>query len=177
MAPKTPLAARTPAYLAQYGRTLGAAYRFERIQKEVGDEQARVQYLDSIIGQERQTLAGLQQVFRTEPLSFEAAQSLLGDLTAAERGKALAGAQGAAARKAATTLSKDERATLISAYAQNPELGFSAAEALITGATPEKGHHRRAPCACFCGGQGSPHADRQARCHGQGAVRRCRSRD
>jgi len=138
MAPKTPLAARTPAYLAQYGRTLGAAYRFERIQKEVGDEQARVQYLDSLIGQERQTLAGLQQVFRTEPLSFEAAQSLLGDLTAAERGKALAGAQGAAARKAATTLSKDERATLISAYAQNPELGFSAAEALITGATPEK---------------------------------------
>ncbi len=51
-----PLATRTPKYLAQYGRTLNAAYRFEQIKKDIADEQGRVQYLDSLIGQERQTL-------------------------------------------------------------------------------------------------------------------------
>jgi len=138
MAPKTPLAERTPAYLAAYGRTLNAAYRFDRIQKEIADEQGRVQYLDSLIGQERQTLAGLQQVFRTEQVSFDTAQELLGNLSAAQRARALAEAQAGAARKAANTLSKDERSALIGAYAVNPAAGYNAAEALIVGATPEK---------------------------------------
>jgi len=138
MAPKTPLAERTPIYLAAYGRTLNAAYRFDRIQKEIADEQGRVQYLDSLIGQERQTLAGLQQVFRAEPLSLEASQAILGDLSAAEKTAALALAQQGAARKAATTLTKAERQALIGAYATNPAAGYAKAEALINGATPEK---------------------------------------
>jgi hypothetical protein len=137
MAPKTPLAERTPLYLAAYGRTLNAAYRFERIQNEIKDEQGRVQYLDSLIGQERQTLAGLQQVFRAEPLSLEAAQALLGDLSAAEKTAALALAQQGATRKAATTPTKAALADLRGAYATNPAAGYAKAEALINGATPE----------------------------------------
>ena len=138
MAPQTKLAARTPEYLARYGRTLNAAYRFERIQREIADEQGRVQYLDSLIGQERQTLAGLQQVFRAEPLSFGAAQELLAQVSGAERAGALAGAQAAATRKAATSLTKDERASLETAKAESNQSLYSTAEALLTGATPEK---------------------------------------
>jgi len=138
MAPQTKLAARTPEYLARYGRTLNAAYRFERIQREIADEQGRVQYLDSLIGQERQTLAGLQQVFRAEPLSFGAAQELLAQVSGAERASALTGAQAAATRKAATSLTKDERASLETAKAESNQSLYSTAEALLTGATPEK---------------------------------------
>jgi hypothetical protein len=140
MPPKTstPLPARTPTYLQQYSRVLNAAYRYERIQREVQDEQARVQYLDSLIGQERQTLAGLQQVFRAEPLSLEVAQGLLRDMSAADTARALAEARGAAAYKAGTTVSKGEASELRSAYAQSAELGYSTTEALLAGASPEK---------------------------------------
>jgi len=124
--PKLP--ARTPAYLEQYARTVHAAYRYERIQREIADEQGRVQYLDSMIGQERQTLAALQQVFRAEDLDAAQAANAL---------KGLAGAQrGAAAAKTAT---KAEQQALTSAFAKGAAAGRQATEALLADATPEKG--------------------------------------
>ena len=75
--PTTTFTGRRPAYIERYARAVAAVNRYEDIQRTIQDERAAVQYLDSLIAQERQTLAGLQDVFRTPPADFTAAQSLL----------------------------------------------------------------------------------------------------
>lgn len=139
MAPKTPLAARAPAYLDQYGRTLGAAYRFERIQKEIQDEQSRVQYLDSLIGQERQTLAALQQNFATPPANFNEASTLLKNLSEAQAA-ALGAERGQRAAAAAdVSLTADNRAALSRALASDSKTGIiNAVKDIARGATKAK---------------------------------------
>jgi len=110
MAPQTKLAARTPEYLARYGRTLNAAYRFERIQKEIADEQGRVQYLDSLIGQERQTLAALQETFKVEQLGYAELQTLLAAQASADKAANAAAENAAKGRQAALTVGEADRA-------------------------------------------------------------------
>lgn len=139
MAPKTPLAARAPAYLDQYGRTLGAAYRFERIQKEIQDEQSRIQYLDSLIGQERQTLAALQQNFATPPANFSEASTLLKNLSDAQAAAVRAASGQRAAAAADITLSKADRDALSRALASDNKTGIvNAVKDIARGATRAK---------------------------------------
>ena len=89
-------------------------YRWEQIQADIQDEQSRVQYLDSLIGQERQTLAGLQQVFRAQDVQFADAQQLLKERAAlGEQARMTEAAQIAAARSAASI--PDEMAQQLSA--------------------------------------------------------------
>lgn len=134
----TKLATRTPKYMAQYGRTLNAAYRFERIQNEVKGEQQRVQYLDSLIGQERQTLAALQQGFQTPPVSMEAATAVLSDTALAGIAAGVDLATKAAATKAATTLTKDDLKNLGAAAQSGAAAYLGEAEGLLIGATKDK---------------------------------------
>ncbi len=75
--PTTTFAGRRPQYIEQYARAVSAANRFADIQRTIADERAAVQYTDGLIAQERQVLAGLQDVFRTPPADFAAAQTLL----------------------------------------------------------------------------------------------------
>jgi len=125
-----PLATRTPKYLAQYGRTLNAAYRFEQIKKDIADEQGRVQYLDSLIGQERQTLAALQQGFAVQPVDLAEAQSVLRNLEE-QRSR-----YNQIRRE---TLSREEQKTLTTAAARpSPVELVTEARSIIRGATPEK---------------------------------------
>lgn len=125
-----PLATRTPKYLAQYGRTLNAAYRFEQIKKDIADEQGRVQYLDSLIGQERQTLAALQQGFAVQPVDLAEAQSVLSNLEEQRR-------RANQIRK--ETLSREEQKALTTAAARpSPVELVTEARSIIRGATPEK---------------------------------------
>jgi hypothetical protein len=125
-----PLATRTPKYLAQYGRTLNAAYRFEQIKKDIADEQGRVQYLDSLIGQERQTLAALQQGFAVQPVDLAEAQSVLRNLEE-QRSRYNQIRQ--------ETLSREEQKTLTTAAARpSPVELVTEARSIIRGATPEK---------------------------------------
>lgn len=80
MAPPTasPFSGRRSAYLGTYANTLMAQYRFNQIRRDIQDEQSRVQYLDSLIAQARQTAAGLEAALQAQPpASLEAATALL----------------------------------------------------------------------------------------------------
>ena len=98
----TALEGRRPKYLDRYARRVAAAARYEEAQKDIQDEQDRIQYLDSLIASERQTVAELQRIFAAEPTNFADSQRLLkeaGALDTAIR-QAEAQQQQAAARAA-----------------------------------------------------------------------------
>ena len=80
MAPPTsnPFSGRRSQYLDTYANTLMAQYRVDRIRRDIQDEQSRVQYLDSLIAQARQTAAGIEAALQAQPpASLEAATALL----------------------------------------------------------------------------------------------------
>jgi hypothetical protein len=80
MAPptSTPFSGRRSQYLDTYANTLMAQYRFDQIRRDIQDEQSRVQYLDSLIAQARQTAAGIEAALQAQPpASLEAATALL----------------------------------------------------------------------------------------------------
>ena len=102
-------------YIESYARTIAATKRFEDINRDVADEQAKVQYLDSLIQSERQNLTNLSEVYRVRPQDLGAAQALLQQQYASEdatRRRAASARAGRAAglalpREVVTTLSKD----------------------------------------------------------------------
>jgi chromosome segregation ATPase len=80
MAPPTsnPFSGRRSQYLDTYANTLMAQYRVDQIRRDIQDEQSRVQYLDSLIAQARQTAAGIEAALQAQPpASLEAATALL----------------------------------------------------------------------------------------------------
>jgi hypothetical protein len=80
MAPptSTPFSGRRSQYLDTYAKTLMAQYRVDQIRRDIQDEQSRVQYLDSLIAQARQTAAGLEAALQAQPpASLDAAVALL----------------------------------------------------------------------------------------------------
>jgi hypothetical protein len=106
--------ARREDYYERYARQLAAVNRVKRFEAEVANEQQRLTYLDSLVQNERANLTSLQQVFAVPPVDLAAVQAVLqqvGD-SAAQRAGVAAGSR--AARVEATTLSKDERAAIMS---------------------------------------------------------------
>ena len=67
-------------YIERYAHAAAAAYRVDQIRTTIEAEQDRVQYLGSLIGQERQTLAGLQDIFRAEDVDYSTAAKLISQM-------------------------------------------------------------------------------------------------
>ena len=139
---------RVPAYLDQYARTLGAAYRVEQIRREIASEQDQVRYIDSLIAQAQQNAAGLEAALQAQPpASLETATALLKeryDAESAARGRRAG--EGLAARRATELTAEDRAAFTVSgagaAKDRQAEMArvASAAEKAIAskGTTPEK---------------------------------------
>jgi hypothetical protein len=73
-----PLTGRRTKYLDTYAHALTASYRVQQIRSDIQNEQAQVQYIDSLLAQAQQTAAGLEAAFQAQPpASLEAATALL----------------------------------------------------------------------------------------------------
>ena len=106
------LSGRRMTYAQRYARTAAAAYQVADIRKAIESEQDRVQYLDSLIATERQTLATLTEVFRAAPVNFADAQRLLQEQVGVQESISLAEQAGQSAAARAAELPADERRTL-----------------------------------------------------------------
>jgi len=122
---------KRPAYLERYARVAAAAYRVEQITKAVQDEQSRVQYLDSLIATERQTLAALNETFRARPVDFADAQRLLKEQSQLETAIGLAEEAGQRAAARAGELPADERRELAALTRTQPAQAVRKAADLI----------------------------------------------
>lgn len=97
----------------QYTRDLASVYRVQRIRDAVQDEQDRVQYLDSLINQQNQTLAELRTRLAAPEATYEQALGLLKQ-TAELQGAIRAQEQATqAARRQAAELPTESRAGLV----------------------------------------------------------------
>ena len=105
------LKGKVPAYLDQYARTLGAAYRVEAIRRDIASEQDQVRYIDSLISQAQNTAAGLEAALQAQPpASLETATALLKEQYDAENaGRTRRAGEGLAARRS-VELSAEDRA-------------------------------------------------------------------
>ena len=106
------LRGRRPNYLDRYARTLAAAYRTERIRKEIDAEQSRVQYFDSLIGQERQNLTVLTDALRVEASDTAELRRLLKEQEQLDTDIGIAQARGRAAAARAARLTGDDAEAL-----------------------------------------------------------------
>ena len=95
---------RRMTYIDRYAHALSAQYRVAQFREDIQNEQDRVQYYDSLIGQERQTLAGLQEIFRAEDVNFSDARKLIEQVDAATTGVERTKAGAAARARSATQL-------------------------------------------------------------------------
>ena len=123
----------------RYARALNAQYRVARIQKDIQNEQDRIQYLDSLIAAERQTLNGLRDTLRAEARDFSTADALLkeqADLI--EQQRLATEAAGQAARAAVTMSSRDEAAIRGAMQTGNRARIMQTIEDLVRGATPQR---------------------------------------
>ena len=115
MAPPTsnPFSGRRSQYLDTYANTLMAQYRVDQIRRDIQDEQSRVQYLDSLIAQARQTAAGIEAALQAQPpASLEAATALLKVQYESQNTQRQRKAGEAVRRRKATSLTKDEKTPL-----------------------------------------------------------------
>lgn len=122
---------KRPKYLDRYARVAAAAYRVEQITKAVEDEQARVQYLDSLLASERQTLAALRDTFAVKGDDFAAQQKLLKEVADLDTSISLAAEAGQAAAARASRLPEDERRELVALTRTQPAQAIAKAERLI----------------------------------------------
>ena len=136
--PSTTFTGRRPQYIEQYARTVAAANRYAQIQQAVSSEQAAVQYLDGLIAQERQTLAGLQEIFRTPPQDYSQANQLLKNQYDLEEQSRLQQVGQEAARARAVSLPDTMRQQLENSLLQGPAAFMDTAEAMIRQGTPER---------------------------------------
>lgn len=130
------LKGRRPTYLDRYARTLAAAYRTERIRDEIREERAQVQYLDSLLSQERASLNDLVQGFRVPPTDTNELRLLLKEQEQLDTELGLAEARSkAAASRAARLTSEDAEALARATRGQNQanrqDATVQTAEALI----------------------------------------------
>lgn len=136
--PSTTFAGRRPQYIEQYARAIAAYNRFENIQQTIRNEQAAVQYLDSLIAQENQTLTALQDVFRAQTTNTnEAAQLLRGQYDLEEQTR-LSRAGAEAARARAVSLPENMKQQLETSLLQGPAAFMETAERMIRQGTPER---------------------------------------
>ena len=134
----TPLDGRRESYMDRYQRTLAAMYRVQRIQQDIDSEQDRIQYLDSLIGQERQTEAALMDVFAVKE-DFSEAQRLLKERSELDLQIGLDDAATKAAASRAVTVSAAEKEALSAAIGSGQKAMVQVlAQDIIRGATPEK---------------------------------------
>ncbi len=77
---------RAQGYMARYSHALHYQYLSERIESEIADEQARVQYYDSLIAQENMTQAALLERFEAPGLDLREANVLLSEHSALVKG-------------------------------------------------------------------------------------------
>jgi len=133
MAPRTnPLAGRRPLYLDQYAHTLVGSYRVEQIRKEVESEQQRVDYVDSLINQARQTAASLEASLQAQPpASLEAATALLKEQYDAQNQARQRRAGEDLAFRRATGLTAEEKAALTPSGRKTKEQVAADAERII----------------------------------------------
>ena len=136
--PSTTFEGRRPQYIEQYARAIAAYNRFENIQQTIRNEQAAVQYLDSLIAQENQTLTALQDVFRAQTTNTnEAAQLLRGQYDLEEQTR-LSRAGAEAARARAVSLPENMKQQLENSLLQGPAAFMETAERMIRQGTPER---------------------------------------
>jgi hypothetical protein len=135
------LKGKVPAYLDQYARTLGAAYRVEAIRRDIASEQDQVRYIDSLISQAANTAASLEAALQAQPpASLETATALLKEQYDAENASRTRRAgEGVAARRS-VELTPEDRAAFTVGRNQSKEAVALAAEtaAKRPGTTPEK---------------------------------------
>lgn len=133
MAPRTnPLAGRRPRYLDQYAHTLVGAYRVEQIRREVESEQQRVDYVDSLVNQARQTAASLEASLQAQPpASLEAATALLKEQYDAQNQARQRRAGEDLAFQRATGLTAEEKAALTPTGRKTKEQVAAEAERII----------------------------------------------
>ena len=115
MAPPTsnPFSGRRSQYLDTYANTLMAQYRVDQIRRDIQDEQSRVQYLDSLIAQARQTAAGIEAALQAQPpASLEAATALLKAQYEGQSAQRQRKAGEDLQRRRATSLTNEERVPL-----------------------------------------------------------------
>ena len=104
---------RGARYLDTYATSLTAAYRVQQIQRDIQTEQDRVQYIDSLLGQARQTAAALEAEFKAQPpASLEAATALLKKQYEGQDAQRRRKAGEGVAQARATGLTAEERASL-----------------------------------------------------------------
>ena len=101
---------RKQTYMERYARTLGAAYRVQRIEQDVQAEQDKIQYFDSLIANEQQLLAALSDRFRVEEVDYATAQALIEQVSEAD--KALAAQLDRKVARVAEALSMPKEMTL-----------------------------------------------------------------
>lgn len=148
MAPPTsnPFSGRRSQYLDTYANTLMAQYRVDQIRRDIQDEQGRVQYLDSLIAQARQTAAGIEAALQAQPpASLEAATALLKAQYEGQSAQRQRQAGEALQRRRATSLTNEERIPLTVQRADERVAGRGADEVYNTALgilrgkpTPEK---------------------------------------
>jgi hypothetical protein len=100
-------------YMDRYARSLAAAHRVQAIEKAVQSEQDRVQYLDSLIATERQTLAAIADGFSVQGGNLESANALLKEAARVQGAVDIAAQAGRAAASAAASVPKQERAEFV----------------------------------------------------------------
>lgn len=104
---------RGARYLDTYAASLTAAYRVQQIQRDIQTEQERVQYIDSLLGQARQTAAALEAEFKANPpASLEAATALLKKQYEGQDAQRRRQAGEGAAQEREKNLTPEERARL-----------------------------------------------------------------
>jgi hypothetical protein len=135
------LKGKVPAYLDQYARTLGAAYRVEAIRRDIASEQDQVRYIDSLISQAQNTAAGLEAALQAQPpASLETATALLKEQYDAENaGRTRRAGEGLAARRSVELTAEDKSAFTVGKYLDKEAVALAAETAIrAPGTTPQK---------------------------------------
>jgi hypothetical protein len=125
------LTGRRPAYLEQYAAALTAAYRVERLERDVQKEQDRIQYLDSLIAQQSAALGNLRETFRVAPTDLGEAKALLRQMADVDTAVSQAERAGQAAKRAAARVPPEERSRFVGLLETQPAQAANSAVALL----------------------------------------------
>ena len=132
---------RRQQYLDTYARAAASIERQKQIRLDIAEEQQQVRYLDSLLAQERGTLAAIEANFKTAPPeSLDQAVSLLKEQYASEDARRRRMAGEGAARERELGLTPEERTGFTKTDRNRPDAILVRAEKLIADpkTSPEK---------------------------------------
>lgn len=132
---------RRQQYLDTYARAAASIERQKQIRADIAEEQQQVRYLDSLLAQERGTLAAIEANFKTAPPeSLDQAVSLLKEQYASEDARRRRAAGEGVARERALGLTPEEQVGFTKTDRNRPDAILVRAEKLIAdpNTSPEK---------------------------------------